>query len=159
MKLTAKQEKFVLGLIEGKSQRKAFIDAGYSIKGLSENQLDSKASALAKIGKVSDRYEQLKSEAVEQSKWTRQKAFEEYEWLKNMAKNDIEEYGLKKANADAFISGLDGMNKMSLGNEELANKKIMKEIEMLDARIKQIKGVEKDTSLLNHLIEVVNSND
>lgn len=159
MKLTAKQEKFVLGLIEGKSQRKAYIDAGYSTKGKTENYLDTKAYELFKKGAIRDRYEQLKSEAVEQSKWTRQKAFEEYEWLKNMAKNDIEEYGLKKANADAFISGLDGMNKMSLGNEELANKKIMKEIEMLDARIKQIKGVEKDTSLLNHLIEVVNGND
>jgi len=159
MKLTAKQEKFVLGLIEGKSQRKAYIDAGYSTKGKTDNYIDREASILFKNQKVIQRYEELRDEVAEQSKWTRLKAFEEYEWLKNMAKNDIEEYGLKKVNADAFISGLDGMNKMSLGNEELANKKIMKEIEMLDARIKQIKGVEKDTSLLNHLIEVVNSND
>lgn len=159
MKLTAKQEKFVLGLIEGKSQRKSYIDAGYSVKDKTDSYIDKSASALAKNSKVLGRYEELKAEFAEQSKWTRQKAFDEYEWLKNMAKNDIEEYGLKKANADAFIAGLDGMNKMSLGNEELANKKIMKEIEMLDARIKQIKGVEKDTSLLNHLIEVVNSND
>ncbi|PTH63913.1 terminase [Staphylococcus agnetis] len=137
-KLTHKQEQFVLGLIEGKSQRKAYIDAGYSTKGLSEMQIDSKASIVVKIGKVSERYEELRQEVAEQSKWTRQKAFEEYEWLKNVAKNDIEVDGVKKATADAFVAGLDGMNRMMLGNEKLANKKIETEIKMLEKKIEQI---------------------
>ncbi|MBO8628075.1 terminase small subunit, partial [Staphylococcus aureus] len=81
IKLTPKQEKFVLGLIEGKSQRKAYIDAGYSTKGKSEKDIDVLASRVAKNGKVCTRYEELRQEVAEQSKWTRQKAFEEYEWL------------------------------------------------------------------------------
>lgn len=128
IKLTPKQEKFVLGLIEGKSQRKAYIDAGYSTKGKSEKDIDVLASRVAKNGKVCTRYEELRQEVAEQSKWTRQKAFEEYEWLKNVAKNDINDKGLKKSSADAFVAGLDGMNRMMLGNEKLANKKIETEI-------------------------------
>ncbi|WP_209103325.1 terminase, partial [Staphylococcus agnetis] len=87
---------------------------------------------------VSERYEELRQEVVEQSKWTRQKAFEEYEWLKNVAKNDINDKGLKKSSADAFVAGLDGMNRMMLGNEKLANKKIETEIKMLEKKIEQI---------------------
>ncbi|HCQ2118355.1 TPA: terminase [Staphylococcus aureus] len=138
IKLTPKQEKFVLGLIEGKSQRKAYIDAGYSTKGKSESYIDMQASAVAKNNKVLIRYEELRQEVAEQSKWTRQKAFEEYEWLKNTAKNDIEIEGVKKATADAFLASLDGMNRMTLGNEVLANKKIETEIKMLEKKIEQI---------------------
>ncbi|HCQ2173946.1 TPA: terminase [Staphylococcus aureus] len=138
IKLTPKQEKFVLGLIEGKSQRKAYIDAGYSTKGKSDNYIDSRAFELSKNSAVLDRYEELRQEAAEQSKWTRQKAFEEYEWLKNVAKNDIEIDGVKKATADAFLASLDGMNRMTLGNEVLANKKIETEIKMLEKKIEQI---------------------
>lgn len=138
IKLTPKQEKFVLGLIEGKSQRKAYIDAGYSTKGKSDNYIDSRAFELSKNSAILDRYEELRQEAAEQSKWTRQKAFEEYEWLKNVAKNDIEIEGVKKATADAFLASLDGMNRMMLGNEVLANKKIETEIKMLEKKIEQI---------------------
>ncbi|ATN58235.1 TPA: terminase [Staphylococcus aureus] len=138
IKLTPKQEKFVLGLIEGKSQRKAYIDAGYSTKGKSDNYIDSRAFELSKNSAVLDRYEELRQEAAEQSKWTRQKAFEEYEWLKNVAKNDIEIEGVKKATADAFLASLDGMNRMTLGNEVLTNKKIETEIKMLEKKIEQI---------------------
>ncbi|HDD6662396.1 TPA: terminase small subunit [Staphylococcus aureus] len=138
IKLTPKQEKFVLGLIEGKSQRKAYIDAGYSTKGKSDNYIDSRAFELSKNSAILDRYEELRQEAAEQSKWTRQKAFEEYEWLKNVAKNDIEIEGVKKATADAFLASLDGMNRMTLGNEVLANKKIETEIKMLEKKIEQI---------------------
>lgn len=128
----------MLGLIEGKSQRKAYIDAGYSTKGKSDNYIDSRAFELSKNSAVLDRYEELRQEAAEQSKWTRQKAFEEYEWLKNVAKNDIEIEGVKKATADAFLASLDGMNRMTLGNEVLANKKIETEIKMLEKKIEQI---------------------
>ena len=93
IKLTPKQEKFVLGLIEGKSQRKAFIDAGYSTKGKSGEYLDKEASTLLKNRKVSGRYEELRQEVAEQSKWTRQKAFDEYERLKNVSKQDINDKG------------------------------------------------------------------
>lgn len=145
MKLTAKQEKFVLGLIEGKSQRRAYIDAGYSTKGKSENYIDTRAYELFKNSAVIDRYEQLREEAAEQSKWTRQKAFDEYEWLKNVAKNEIEQKGIRKPTADAFIAGLDGMNKMVFNNDDLANKKIEKEIDMLSKKIEQMSNDNETT--------------
>ncbi|MCH4435410.1 terminase small subunit [Staphylococcus haemolyticus] len=138
IKLTPKQEKFVLGLIEGKSQRKAYIDAGYSTKGKSGEYLDKEASTLLKNRKVFGRYEELRQEVAEQSKWTRQKAFDEYEWLKNISKQDINDNGLKKSSADAFVAGLDGMNRMMLGNEQLTNKKIEAEIKMLEKKIEQM---------------------
>ena len=138
IKLTPKQERFVLGLIEGKSQRKAYIDAGYSTKDKSGKYLDKEASTLLKKRKVSGRYEELCQEAAEQSKWTRQKAFDEYEWLKNISKQDINDNGLKKSSADAFVAGLDGMNRMMLGNEQLTNKKIEAEIKMLEKKIEQM---------------------
>ncbi|HDA2369312.1 TPA: terminase [Staphylococcus aureus] len=163
IKLTPKQEKFVLGLIEGKSQRKAYIDAGYSTKGKSDNYIDSRAFELSKNSAVLDRYEELRQEAAEQSKWTRQKAFEEYEWLKNVAKNDIEIEGVKKATADAFLASLDGMNRMTLGNEVLANKKIETEIKMLEKKIEQIdkgdSGTEDKIKLLHDAITEVIVNE
>lgn len=135
----------MLGLIEGKSQRKAYIDAGYSTKGKSDNYIDSRAFELSKNSAVLDRYEELRQEAAEQSKWTRQKAFEEYEWLKNVAKNDIEIEGVKKATADAFLASLDGMNRMTLGNEVLTNKKIETEIKMLEKKIDQMDKPENNS--------------
>ncbi len=128
----------MLGLIEGKSQRKAYIDAGYSTKNKGEAYIDMQASRIAKNDKVMSRYEELRQEVAEESKWTRQKAFEEYEWLKNVAKNDIKIEGVKKATADAFLASLDGMNRMTVGNEVLANKKIETEIKMLEKKIEQI---------------------
>lgn len=145
----------MLGLIEGKSQRKAYIDAGYSTKGKSDNYIDSRAFELSKNSAVLDRYEELRQEAAEQSKWTRQKAFEEYEWLKNVAKNDIEIEGVKKATADAFLASLDGMNRMTLGNEVLTNKKIETEIKMLEKKLTKWinqKIIHKKQKLLKHLL-------
>ncbi|HDG4575452.1 TPA: terminase [Staphylococcus aureus] len=162
IKLTPKQEKFVLGLIEGKSQRKAYIDAGYSTKGKSDNYIDSRAFELSKNSAVLDRYEELRQEAAEQSKWTRQKAFEEYEWLKNVAKNDIEIEGVKKATADAFLASLDGMNRMTLGNEVLANKKIETEIKMLAKKIDQMDKSEnnsQEAEVAKALIKLAGVND
>lgn len=155
IKLTPKQEKFVLGLIEGKSQRKAYIDAGYSTKNKGEAYIDMQASRIAKNDKVMSRYEELRQEVAEESKWTRQKAFEEYEWLKNVAKNDIEIEGVKKATADAFLASLDGMNRMTLGNEVLTNKKIETEIKMLEKKLTKWinqKIIHKKQKLLKHLL-------
>lgn len=145
MKLTPKQEKFVLGLVEGKSQRKAYIDAGYSTQNKSDNYIDTRAYELSKNGAITDRLEELLAEIAEESKWTRIKAFEEYEWLKNVAKSEMEADGLNKPRADAFLGSLDGMNRMALGNEDLANKKIKAEIRMLEKKVELLDKVEETT--------------
>ena len=149
MKLTPKQEKFVLGLVEGKSQRKAYIDAGYSTQNKSDNYIDSKAYELSKTDAITDRLEELLSEIAEESKWTRIKAFEEYEWLKNVAKSEMEAEGLNKPRADAFLGSLDGMNRMALGNEDLANKKIKAEIRMLEKKVDLLDKAEETTQESN----------
>ena len=85
-----------------------------------------------------------------------------YEWLKNTAKNDIEIEGVKKATADAFLASLDGMNRMTLGNEVLTNKKIETEIKMLEKKsIKWInqKIIHKKQKLLKALIKLAGVND
>ncbi len=58
-KLTPKQEEYTNNLFFGMSQRKAYIGAGYSDKG-SDANIDSKASALVKDGKVMARLAELR---------------------------------------------------------------------------------------------------
>jgi phage terminase small subunit len=59
--LTPKQEKFVQGLVRGLSQRKAYINAGYSVNQSLDN-IESKASNLLKNGKIWARYQELLEE-------------------------------------------------------------------------------------------------
>ena len=62
MKLTQKQENFTLNLFQGMSQREAYVQAGYSDKGL-PNAIDVHASELAKNSKVIVRLSQLREKA------------------------------------------------------------------------------------------------
>lgn len=56
--LTPKQEKFVQGLFKGLSQRKAYIEAGYSTN-MSEKKMDDKACEIASKGEVKGRLREL----------------------------------------------------------------------------------------------------
>ena len=76
-KLTGKQEKFVQELIKGKSQRQAFIAAGYSSKNKTDEYLDVRACELMKNRKVLDRYNELMGELKKKALWTRERAIEE----------------------------------------------------------------------------------
>jgi len=69
--LTPKQERFVQGLIAGKSQRQAFTDAGYSTSRFKPETIDVKASELARNGKVLVRYHELNEEAAKAAVLTR----------------------------------------------------------------------------------------
>ena len=62
MKLTQKQENFTLNLFQGMSQREAYVQAGYSDKGL-PNAIDVHASELAKNSKVMVRLRELQDKA------------------------------------------------------------------------------------------------
>ena len=66
-KLTTKQEKFVQELIKGKSQREAYINAGYKYNKDRMDVVDVKASELFKNGKVAVRYQQLKGDIIEKA--------------------------------------------------------------------------------------------
>ena len=153
--LTTKQENFVQGLVAGLSQRDAYKQA-YKTDRMKDSTINVKASELAKDGKVTVRYRELLKEYSNMNLWTREAAFNEYEWLKNRAKEDIQEEGVRQATANAFLDSLEGMNQMAFRDLELADKKILAEIEKLE---QQIGGTEeqddKITGYINKLKDVI----
>lgn len=154
-KLTTKQENFVQGLVAGLSQRDAYKQA-YKTDRMKDSTINVKASELAKDGKIAVRYRELLKEYSNMNLWTREAAFNEYEWLKNRAKEDIQEEGVRQATANAFLDSLEGMNQMAFRDLELADKKILAEIEKLE---QQIGGTEeqddKITGYINKLKDVI----
>lgn len=154
-KLTTKQESFVQGLVAGLSQRDAYKQA-YKTDRMKDSTINVKASELAKDGKVTVRYRELLKEYSNMNLWTREAAFNEYEWLKNRAKEDIQEEGVRQATANAFLDSLEGMNQMAFRDLELVDKKILAEIEKLE---QQIGGTEeqddKITGYINKLKDVI----
>ena len=63
--LTEKQEKFVVELLKGKTQREAY-KAAYDAKNMKESTIDSKSSLLFKQDKIRARYEELRSEMMKE---------------------------------------------------------------------------------------------
>ena len=133
-KLTTKQEIFVQQLIAGQSQRQAYRRA-YNAEKMTDKTVDEKASKLFKDGKVRARYRALLKQFSNMALWSREQAFNEYEWLKNKAKVSIEKEGVRQANSNAFLASLEGMNNMSFNDLELADKKLKLEIEKLQSQI------------------------
>lgn len=134
-KLTPKQELFVQGIISGLSQRQAYRKAYPSAKKWRDNVVDNKASELLKNGEVLVRYRELLKQFSNMSLWSREQAFNEYEWLKNKARASIENDGIRQANSNAFLSALEGMNNMTFYDLELIDEKLKLEIEKLKTQI------------------------
>lgn len=133
-KLTPKQELFVQGIISGLSQRQAYRQA-YKAEKMSDETVDVRASKLLKEYKVSIRYRELLKEFSNMALWSREQAFNEYEWLKNKARSSIENDGIRQANSNAFLSALEGMNNMTFHDLELIDEKLKLEIEKLKTQI------------------------
>ena len=133
-KLTTKQELFVQNLVAGQSQRQAYKSA-YNTDRMSEQAIDVQASKLIKDPKVTLRYRELLKQFSNMALWSRQQAFNEYEWLKNQAKEDIKLQGVRQANSNAFVNALEGMNKMAVVGDELVNEKLQQEIEVLKSKV------------------------
>lgn len=157
-RLTPKQELFVQGIISGLSQRQAYRQAYKSDK-MSDEAVDVKASRIFKEAKVRLRYRELLKEFSNMSLWSREQAFNEYEWLKNKARASIENEGIRQANSSAFLSALDGMNNMAWKDFELTDDKIRQEIELLKIKIESNRGSKSDTSLMESLLNAVKGGD
>ena len=148
-KLTTKQEAFVQGLVAGLSQTDAYKQA-YDTSRMKDDTIYSRASELAKDGKVTVRYKELLKQFSNKALWSREQAFNEYEWLKNKARESVEEEGVRKANSDAFLSSIEGMNKMAFHDLELVDKKLKAEIERIKAdteKTKLLLGGDEETDL------------
>lgn len=152
MLLTDKQEKFVHGLVAGLSQRKSYIEAYPSSKNWKDTTVDSNASKLLANTKVLTRYRELLKESSNMALWSREQSFNEYEWLKNQARQDIENQGVRQANSNAFLNALEGMNQIAFRDLELADKKLLAEIEKLYASTKQDQSTEDKLSQFIDLI-------
>lgn len=115
MKLTGKQELFVNGLIEGKSQVQAYIDAGYSVNAKTESSIYEMASKLLKNNKIMTRYNELKSELKDKALWTREESINDLKWIKEQSRKTIEEYGeVKHAPATAYLGAITELNKLGV---------------------------------------------
>lgn len=158
-KLTPKQELFVQGIISGLSQRQAYRQAYPSAKKWRDNVVDNKASELLKNGEVLVRYRELLKQFSNMSLWSREQAFNEYEWLKNKARSSIENDGIRQANSNAFLSALDGMNNMAWKDFELTDEKIRQEIELLKLKIEKNQDSKSDTTLMEALLNAVKGGD
>lgn len=157
-KLTPKQELFVQGIISGLSQRQAYRQA-YKAEKMSDAVVDNKASAIFNKGEVRVRYRELLKQFSNMSLWSREQAFNEYEWLKNKARASIENDGIRQANSNAFLSALDGMNNTAWKDFELTDEKIRQEIELLKIKIESNQGSKSDTTLMEALLNAVKGGD
>ncbi|MGO0077517.1 terminase small subunit [Streptococcus suis] len=132
-------EDFVAFLVAGQSQREAYRNAFKQSSRWKDETVDNKASKLWNSDEVQARYQELflevKSKNSKMALWSKSQAFDEYEWLKNKAKSDIETEGVRQANSNAFLSALDGMNRMARVGDELLNEKLSVEIETLKAKL------------------------
>ncbi|MCP9060397.1 MULTISPECIES: terminase small subunit [unclassified Streptococcus] len=158
-KLTPKQELFVQGIISGLSQRQAYRQAFSTSKKWKDSTVDVKASELLQNGKVLVRYRELLKQFSNMSLWSREQAFNEYEWLKNKARASIENEGIRQANSNAFLSALDGMNNMAWKDLELTDEKIRQEIELLKIKIERNQDSKSDTTLMEALLNAVKGGD
>lgn len=133
MKLTQRQENFVQGVASGLSQRQAYKEAGYSTENMSDATIDVKASQMLKMDKIRIRYRELLKERSDLFLWTQEQAFNEYEWLKNQAKEQMKDEGVRHATAQAFLTALDSMNEMAFKQLDLADRKLLAEIKRIEA--------------------------
>lgn len=102
-----RQEKFALGLIEGKTQSQAYADAGYKPD-------DGHASRLAGNGKIAERVAYLRKQSINGSLVTRERN------LEHLAVMAYAELGDADVSVQAKLSALDKLNKMEGYNIERA---------------------------------------
>ena len=103
--LTTKEEIFVQCLVEKKSQREAYKFA-YNCENMKNESIDVKASNLFKKDKIRLRYEELINELKQQMFYTVEKANDDLNWIKLKAKEDIENRGIKQANANTYLGAV-----------------------------------------------------
>lgn len=121
-KLTAKQEQFILKIIEGESKTDAY-KAIYDTSKMKDKTINKRAYDLFNKPLIQDRYKELMNELKEASKWTVERAVDDLIWLKDEAQRSIKNTGLKQANSNAFLSAVKELNTLL----DLYPKKVVEE--------------------------------
>ena len=115
--LTAKEEKYVRGLVTGLTQRKAYREAYPNSKDWKDRTVDSRASELFKKSNVLGRYKELMEEHDAKALWTREKAVKDLIWVKEQARDSIidEKFDngyVRQGTSGAYISAIQELNKL-----------------------------------------------
>lgn len=109
-RLTDKQEDFVQALISGSSQHEAYLIAYPSSRDWKPANVDTAACKLLRVPHVLARYEELKSEYIEEKKkksfYDRDNLLDDFMYLKDKAEESIEQTGVRQANSNAYINAL-----------------------------------------------------
>ena len=134
-KLTAKQEKYVQGLVAGLSQRQAYRQAYDNSKEWKDRTVDSRASELLKKSDVLGRYDQLMNEHKDKALWTREEAVTTLKWLLNKSMQSIEnqdEGYVRQGTSNAIVTAIKELNEL-----ELLYPLKQKQVEKIDSEIKK----------------------
>lgn len=115
--LTAKQEKFVQGLVSGLSQRQAYRQAYPNADEWKPETIDNKASKLFKNSEILARYNELMDEHKAKALWTREDAVNTLKWLVNQSLESIKSERFDKGyvrqgTSSALISSIQELNKL-----------------------------------------------
>lgn len=156
VKLTAKQEMYVQGLVSGLSQREAYKRA-YSYSNMKEATIDNNAYKLMQNNEILTRYNELLNEHKQKALWTRENAVNELLFLLEHSKQEIQQNGLDASNKGAFVDAVKELNKLErvYGDTDLAKANT----EYIKAKTSLIKGVEHDTALMQTLLDVLKGTD
>lgn len=146
--LTPREEAFVQARVKGMSQRQAYR-AAFPESKAKDISVDNKASVMWRKDSVQARYKEVVDETKGKSIWTREMAIDDLKWLKDKAREAIEQDGVRQATGNALLNAVKELNAI----ENIYEEKRL-QMELLEARIAQIKTGEKDTSLLEALLEV-----
>ena len=115
MSLTAKEEKYVQGLVTGLSQRKAYREAYPNSIDWKDRTVDSRASELFKKSNVLGRYNELMEEHKSKALWTREEAVNELKWLYQQAIKSIKEQDegyVRQGTSSALLGAIQELNKL-----------------------------------------------
>lgn len=103
------------GLVSGLSQRQAYIEAGYSTKGKTNNYIDKEASLLFKNRKVYVRYNEIMDEHKDKALWAREEAVDALKWLYKQSVTSIKEHDegyVRQGTSSAIVSAIQELNKL-----------------------------------------------
>lgn len=100
--LTAKQEKFVQGIIQGKTQADAYREA-YNCANMTDNSIYVNSSKLINETKIAQRIEELRKQIASTSIMSAQ---DRLEWLTDLVQDNV-------TNIDSKLRAMEIMNKMT----------------------------------------------
>jgi len=115
--LTAKEEKYVQGLVAGLSQRQSYLKAYPNSDKWKPETVDNKASALYRKSEVLARFHELMGEHKAKALWTREEAVKDLIWVKEQARKSIvnekfDDGYIRQGTSGAYISAIQELNKL-----------------------------------------------